>query len=135
MMTRHMPEGSKDTGTGGFIILFFIIGFAASMVLGWVIFPQLLYSQKPQPVQLQPRPARRRRWVIGCESCHFFREDGSFSGIPKIEQCVDCHEEPLGETEDEAIFYEQYVAKEREVPWLVLFPPTGLCVLFARRPR
>ena len=54
----------------------------------------------------------------GCESCHFFREDGSFSGIPKLAQCTECHEEPMGETEDEAIFVEQYVAKEREVPWL-----------------
>jgi hypothetical protein len=51
-------SGSKDSGTGGFIILFFIIGFAASMVLGWVIFPQLLYSQKAAASQLQPRPAR-----------------------------------------------------------------------------
>ena len=31
----HAGDG-KDTGAGGYIILFFIIGFAASMVLGWV---------------------------------------------------------------------------------------------------
>jgi len=50
-MDDHATHGSdgKQSGAGGFIILFFIIGFAASMVLGWVIFPKLLYSQKQQP--------------------------------------------------------------------------------------
>ncbi len=40
----------KDTGAGGTITLFFIIGLVASLVLGWVIFPQLLYSKKNQPL-------------------------------------------------------------------------------------
>ena len=109
----HASDG-KDTGAGGFIILFFIIGFAASMVLGWVIFPKLLYSQKQQPFSFN-HALHVEEVDDSCQSCHFFREDGSFSGIPKLAQCVDCHEEPMGETEDEAIFVEQYVAKEREV--------------------
>ena len=113
-----MDESAGHTsGAGGFIILFFIIGFAASMVLGWVIFPKLLYSQKQQPFSFN-HALHVEEVDESCESCHYFREDGSFSGIPKLAQCVDCHEEPMGETEDEAIFVEQYVAKEREVPWL-----------------
>ncbi|MBU4186408.1 MAG: cytochrome C, partial [Proteobacteria bacterium] len=42
-------EVSADGATGP-IILFFILGLAASLVLGWVIFPKLLYSQKKQPI-------------------------------------------------------------------------------------
>jgi hypothetical protein len=34
----------------GTVILFFILGLAASLVVGWVVFPKLLYSQKHQPV-------------------------------------------------------------------------------------
>lgn len=119
----------KDTGSGGFIILFFIVGFAASMVLGWVIFPKLLYSQKEQPFNFN-HALHVEEVDESCQSCHFFREDGSFSGIPKIAQCVDCHEEPMGDTEDEAIFVEQYVAKEREVPWFV-YSRQPDCVFFS----
>ncbi|WP_319524265.1 menaquinone reductase multiheme cytochrome c subunit QrcA [uncultured Desulfosarcina sp.] len=119
---------SKD-GAGGFIILFFIIGFAASMVLGWVIFPKLLYSEKQQPFSFN-HALHVGEVDEGCESCHFFRDDGSFSGIPKLAQCTDCHEEPMGETEDEAIFVEQYVAMEREVPWLV-YSRQPDCVFFS----
>jgi hypothetical protein len=42
----HGVEG----GAGGPIILFFILGLIASLIVGWVIFPKLLYSQKKQPV-------------------------------------------------------------------------------------
>ena len=114
----------KSAGAGGMIILFFIIGFAISMVIGWVVFPKLLYSQKEQPFSFN-HALHVAEVDESCESCHFFRDDGSFSGIPKLAQCVDCHEEPMGETEDEAIFVEQYVWKDREVPWLVCHGPIG----------
>jgi len=119
---------SKD-GPGGFIILFFIIGFAASMVLGWVIFPKLLYSEKQQPFSFN-HALHVGEVDEGCESCHFFRDDGSFSGVPKLAQCIDCHEEPMGESEDEATFVEQYVWKGREVPWLV-YSRQPDCVFFS----
>ncbi|MBC2743859.1 MAG: cytochrome c3 family protein [Desulfosarcina sp.] len=96
----HASNG-KDTGASGFIILFFIIGFTASMVLGWVIFPKLLYSQKQQPFSFN-HALHVEEVDEGCESCHFFREDGSFSGIPKVigakMDCVTCHGH-IGESE------------------------------------
>jgi len=55
----------------------------------------------------------------GCESCHFFREDGTYSGVPKLAQCIECHEEANSEDPEEIKFVEEYVKKEREVPWLV----------------
>ena len=124
----HATDG-KDTGAGGYIILFFIIGFTASMVLGWVIFPKLLYSQKQQPFSFN-HALHVEEVDNGCESCHFFREDGSFSGIPKLAQCTDCHEEAMGDSEDEAIFVEQYVSKDREIPWHV-YSRQPDCVFFS----
>ena len=122
-------KGGSDSGAGGFIILFFIIGFAASMVLGWVVFPKLLYSQKQQPISFNH--ALHVEEVGGeCESCHFFRDDGSFSGVPKLAQCVGCHEEAMGDSEEEATFVEQYVWKQREVPWYV-YSRQPDCVFFS----
>ncbi|MGA6926718.1 MAG: cytochrome C, partial [Desulfosarcina sp.] len=68
----HADDGKGD-GAGGFIILFFIIGFAASMVLGWVVFPKALYSQKQQPFNFN-HALHVGEVDEGCESCHFFRE-------------------------------------------------------------
>ena len=64
------PEQSDpDPGAGGPITLFFMLGLVASLVLGWVIFPQLLYSQKEQPVQFN-HALHNELVDEGCESCH-----------------------------------------------------------------
>ncbi|WDN88936.1 hypothetical protein BuS5_01904 [Desulfosarcina sp. BuS5] len=119
----------KDDGSSGFIILFFIVGFLASLVIGWVVFPKLLYSQKKQPFDFS-HAVHMEEVDDGCESCHFFRDDGSFAGVPKLEQCVDCHEEAQGESEDEAVFLNKYVAKGKEVSWLI-YSKQPDCVFFS----
>jgi hypothetical protein len=55
----------------------------------------------------------------GCQSCHYLREDGTFSGIPKLESCMECHDSLLGESDEEKKFIDEYVSTNREVPWLV----------------
>jgi len=118
-----------DDGAGGPIILFFIAGLVVSLIIGWVIFPKVLYSPKRQPINFN-HALHVEEVDDGCQSCHYFREDGSFSGIPKLASCVECHDGVLGETEEEAKFVAEYVEKEREVPWLVYSkqPP---CVYFS----
>ena len=112
--------GAEESGGGGgaSIILFFMLGLIASLIVGWVIFPQVLYSQKKQPVDFN-HLLHNDEVADGCESCHFFRDDGTFSGVPKLSQCIDCHEEVNGEDPEEAKFVNEYVAKGREVPWLI----------------
>jgi hypothetical protein len=127
---KSAPE-SKQPGesAAGPITLFFILGLVASLILGWVIFPQLLYSKKTQPVDFN-HALHNELVEEGCESCHFFREDGTYSGVPKLAQCIDCHEEINGEDPEEEKFYTQYVAKGREVPWLV-YSRQPDCVYFS----
>jgi hypothetical protein len=122
-------EEKEQDGAKATIILFFILGFIASLAVGWVIFPKLLYSQKEQPVAFN-HALHNEEVDEDCESCHFFREDGSYSGVPKLEQCIDCHEEVQGDSEEEEYFVTEYVQKEREVPWLIYSkqPP---CVFFS----
>ena len=123
---EHIEPGQ---GAGGPITLFFILGLVASLVLGWVIFPQFLYSQKEQPVQFN-HVLHNELVEDGCESCHFFREDGTYSGVPKLAQCIDCHEEVNGESPEEEKFVNEYVLKGREVPWLV-YSRQPDCVFFS----
>ena len=119
---------SAQSGGGPYLLLFFLIGLALSLFVGWVIFPKVLYSQKNQPFDFNHKLHLEQ--VDDCESCHFLREDGTYSGAPRLAQCIDCHEETMGESEDEAIFVEQYVAKGREVPWLV-YARQPDCVFFS----
>jgi len=114
---------------GGFALLFFIVGLVASLIVGWVIFPKLLYSQKRQPFDFNHQ-LHNELVDEGCESCHFFREDGSYAGVPKLAQCIDCHESIQGETEDEATFVNEYVTPGREVPWMV-YSQQPDCVFFS----
>lgn len=126
---KKIETGGEEGGSLASIILFFIVGFVASLIVGWVVFPKLLYSQKQQPVAYN-HALHNEMVYEGCESCHFFREDGSYSGVPKLEQCIECHEEVMGVSEAEEHFVLEYVQKGREVPWLVYSrqPP---CVFFS----
>ncbi|MGD9246828.1 MAG: cytochrome c3 family protein, partial [Desulfobacteraceae bacterium] len=81
---------SPPTGSGAYILLFFIIGLALSLVVGWAVFPKVLYSKKNQPFDFSHN-LHMELVDEGCESCHFFREDGTFSGSPRLAQCIDCH--------------------------------------------
>jgi len=119
--TTPEPENGIKKPDGKFVgpvILFFIIGFAVSLIVGWVIFPKLLYSQKKQPIDFN-HMLHNGLVDNGCASCHFLRDDGSFSGVPKLEQCLGCHEEQQGESANEAKFMQEYVADGVEVPWLI----------------
>nr|NJM01630.1 cytochrome c3 family protein [Desulfobacula sp.] len=120
---------TKDDKGLGLGVIFFIVAFVICFLSGTLLFPKLLYSKKEQPFNFNHELHVGE--VGDCESCHALREDGSFNGIPKLAKCQECHTEtPLGETKDEAIFTEMYVAKEKEVPWYV-YSRQPDCVFFS----
>ncbi len=111
------------------VILSFLVGLAIALAIGWVVYPALLYSEKEQPVQFN-HDLHMYEVSDGCESCHYFREDGTFSGVPTLDDCVGCHEYAIGESEEELKFVEEYVEQGREVPWLV-YSRQPDCVFFS----
>lgn len=121
-------DKTKEASGGGFVFLSFVVGFVTFSLIGWLLFPQLLYSQKMQPFDFNHQ-LHSGLVSNGCESCHSFREDGSYAGVPKLAQCVECHESVQGETADERIFVEEYVKTGTEVPWLV-YSRQPDCVFF-----
>jgi hypothetical protein len=48
--TEKNDKEKQGNGSSGPIFLFFLVGVFASLIVGWVIFPKLLYSQKKQPI-------------------------------------------------------------------------------------
>ncbi len=117
-------------------LAYFIGGLLPALIIGWIVFPMVLYSKQDQPLNfnhalhMDPdivNKIKDSNITMGatdaekCHYCHSFRDDGSFTGIPKIDVCVKCHvasESPLGETPEEELFMNEYVRKGKEVPWL-----------------
>lgn len=134
-----MKNGVKSPDKrGGW--LFFLAGVVGAMFIGWVIFPMALYSKQAQPLnfnhKLHTDPdigIEGDTELERCMQCHYFRDDGTFSGIPRLENCMQCHDDPgslLGDSPDEAIFNEKYLATNQEVPWLIYYKQPD-CVYFS----
>ncbi|MFV0423940.1 menaquinone reductase multiheme cytochrome c subunit QrcA [Oleidesulfovibrio sp.] len=96
----------------------FFVGLVVALIFGWWVFPGMLYSQKQQPVRFS-HPVHTEDAGMACTDCHYFREDGTFAGLPTTEQCASCHSDVLGEDPEEARYVEEYVNQGKEVKWLV----------------
>jgi len=111
-----MKEENKSASGGGVIGgIIFLAGFILALIVGWVVFPNLLFSQKMQPMNF----THASHQDSSCEDCLTFRPDGTYAGIPKVDKCKECHESAMGSTEDERILVEEYIQKEQEIPWRV----------------
>jgi hypothetical protein len=123
-------DGEKEgNATLGFAILFFMAGLIGSLLVGWVVFPKLLYSQKEQPIDFNHQ-VHMDAVSDGCQSCHFYREDGTFAGVPTLAQCSECHESAQTEDPNEVKFVDEYVTPGKEVPWLI-YARQPDCVFFS----
>jgi hypothetical protein len=128
-MSEH-TEGKVNKAKGGWI--FFVAGLVASLILGWGIFPKLIESKKLQPVDFS-HLKHIESAGMQCEECHKFRADGSYEGIPKLAQCLQCHESPQGESKEEADFIKvaaKLKEKGEEIPWLI-YSKQPDCVFFS----
>lgn len=106
-------------------LVYFLAGLFPSLIIGWLVFPMALYSKQSQPLNfnhsIHAGAMEGETDLEKCTNCHAFRKDGTFVGIPRLEKCTECHsdpEAPLGKDPEEEKFLKEYVAKEKEVPWL-----------------
>jgi menaquinone reductase, multiheme cytochrome c subunit len=115
--SKQVRRSSKD----GWI--FFISGLIGALIVGWIVFPNILYSKKNQPLNFSHASHGPESDAgLECQECHFFYEDGTFSGVPGIENCMECHEDPespLGESPEEVKLLTDYIKPEKEIPWLI----------------
>lgn len=136
---QTIPEYLKSSWKGWAL---FGLGFVGALIVGWVIFPMVLYSEHPQPINFNHALHMDPDKVSGIEGdteterclyCHEIRDDGTFAGIPRLSKCTECHEDPdspLGETPEEKEFLKRYVATNQEIPWYVYYRQPD-CVYFS----
>ncbi len=114
-----MKDGSVKSKQGW---IFFFTGLILALVVGWIVFPALLYSKKNQPVYFSHASHGPSGVGMDCRECHFFYKDGAFSGIPGVDKCMECHEDPefpFTESIEEKRLFEEYIVPGNEIPWLV----------------
>lgn len=97
----------------------FGFGVLAALVIGWVVFPRVLYSQKHQPLDFLHKTHAEKSGLADCNECHAPREDGTFAGLPVMERCAGCHSEKMGQSIAEAVLVDRYIKPGQETPWLV----------------
>ena len=100
-------------------VAFLLGGFVLALVIGWFLFPLALYKSEAQPLQFSHNTHAGEKAGMSCTDCHALGEDGRFQGIPAVAKCGECHTAQLGESESEKVLVEEYVAGNKEVPWLV----------------
>ncbi len=121
-------QGQKKRSPADWIL--FVVGFVIASGFGFWVTPHILYAEKPQPFNFD-HALHMEQVSNGCKSCHSFRKDGSFTGIPDLQSCRECHgDEPNGDNPNEKIFVAQYLTKSKPIPWRVYSkqPP---CVFFS----
>jgi hypothetical protein len=57
---------------------------------------------------------------LECLDCHPLYQEHASSGKPSLETCLGCHEEPLGESQEEAKLRE-YIESDKEIEWQRLY--------------
>lgn len=111
------------------ILTFFLVGFVLCNIAGRYVVPALMYARHKQPVAFN-HELHGSDVDISCDTCHFFYEDGSWSGIPTVGVCADCHSETIGESQAEEKLVKEYVEKDREIDWALYFRQPQ-CVSFS----
>lgn len=112
----HEEAGSPTKHTGyGFVP--FILGLVVALVFGWWLFPELMFSRQEQPVQFS-HDTHLKDAALDCSVCHYLRADGTFSGLPTSSDCVVCHRQVLGKSQQEREYVTEFIRKDKEVDWL-----------------
>lgn len=97
--------------------LFFAAGLTASLAFGWFAFPRILYRTESQPLRFSHKTHAGDKGGMKCDDCHSLRADGTFTGIPSLEKCGECHAAPMGTTPEEKLLVDNYVTPNRAIPW------------------
>jgi hypothetical protein len=121
------PQGRKRLG----VAVPFLIGVVLALIFGWAIFPDLMFSDKKQPLFFS-HETHTETAGMSCLDCHSFRDDGSFAGVPDVETCATCHQDMMTAEPDkdstpeqkaayaaEKVLMEDYIQGGKELPWKI----------------
>jgi hypothetical protein len=97
---------------------FFLLGLAAGALLLFLFISFGFGSKAEQPIIFSHK--RHAEQGLECDTCHRYFKTQTFSGIPTISICLECHKDPITESKEEEKI-RQYHQRKVEIPWRRLY--------------
>jgi menaquinone reductase, multiheme cytochrome c subunit len=92
----------------------FLIGLAIGVLLLFLLISFGLGSKAEQPVSFNHK--KHVEQGLGCDACHRFFKTQTFSGMPDLNICLECHKEPVTKNPEEEKI-RQSSQKGKEIAW------------------
>jgi hypothetical protein len=92
----------------------FVVGFIFGFFLLFLFISFGLGSKTEQPISFNHK--KHAEQGLACDACHRYFQTQTFSGMPDINTCLECHKEPVTKnTEEEKI--RQFHRDGKEILW------------------
>jgi len=113
MSGEKKQQGSDKVGW-----ILFVVGLVGGLVVGWVLFPQVLYSTQQQPLTFNH--------VVHVEGgawpARTVTSSGRTGPTPGsgVDNCAGCHQAPMvsGDTKTEEKLIADYIEPGKAIPWV-----------------
>lgn len=99
-------------------LLHVALPLAVGLALGWLVLPDLFFERVDPPLSFSHAVHTGEDVGLDCASCHGLDETRAIT-LPTLETCAACHSEMLGDSPQERVLVDEYVAAGREVDWPV----------------
>jgi len=93
---------------------FFLIGLGIGVLVLFLLISLGLGSKSEQPISFNHK--KHVEQGSECDACHRFFKTQTFSGMPDIDTCLECHKEPVTKTPEEEKI-RLFKQKGEEIPW------------------
>lgn len=98
--------------------------FVVLLAVVAAVFVLVQFHSRPAKAIHQPihfnHSLHTQEWELECDTCHRSVREAEYAGRPAVEICAVCHEDPQGETAEEAALVE-YIRNGQSVPWRRLY--------------
>ena len=92
----------------------FLTGLAIGILLLFLFINFSLGSKVEQPISFNHK--KHVEQGLGCDACHRFFKTQTFSGMPDLNICLECHKEPITKNAEEEKI-RQFQQKGKDIPW------------------
>jgi hypothetical protein len=93
---------------------FFLIGLAAGVLLLFLLIGLSIGYKTEQPISFNHK--KHAEQGLECDACHRFYKTQTFSGLPDLNTCLECHKEPITKSPEEEKI-RQFQKKGEQIPW------------------
>ena len=97
---------------------FFLLGLAIGFLLLLILISLSAGSKAEQPISFNHK--KHLDQGVDCLTCHPYPKKQTFSGMPSLAICLECHKEPLTKNPEEEKI-RQFQKQGKEIPWKHLY--------------